>query len=50
MVRSVPESWTDLRQVDTFEAASDGRAMFRPDDLLLLRELVDNMIKNNYPK
>ena len=49
IVRSVPEAWTSLRQVDAFEAASGGQSLFRLDDLQLLRNLLDDLIKTNYP-
>ena len=41
---SVPVSWTSLRHVDDFERVSSGRCLFRPDDLVALREVVDSML------
>ena len=39
-LKSLPASWTDLEPVDAFVALSSGRALFRPDDLLRLAELL----------
>jgi len=41
---SVPVSWTSLRQVDDFERVASGRCLFRGDDLIVLRELVDSLL------
>ena len=41
---SVPVSWTSLRQVDDFERVASGRCLFRGDDLIVLRELVDALL------
>ena len=41
---SVPLSWTSLRHVDDFERVSSGRSLFRGDDLVVLRELVDSLL------
>lgn len=37
---SVLTSWTSLRDLDSFSAASSGRSWFRVDDLLRLSALV----------
>ena len=47
---SVPVAWTGLRQVDSFETVSAGRSLFRFDELISVRILVDELIKNYYPK
>jgi len=36
----IPVAWTSLAGVDPFVAAATGRALFRPEDLLRLSELV----------
>ena len=41
---SVPVSWTSLGQVDDFERVASGRCLFRGDDLIVLRELVDSLL------
>ena len=41
---SVPVSWTSLRRVDDFERVASGRSLFRADDLIALRELVDSLL------
>ncbi|MFH1740623.1 MAG: DUF5372 family protein [bacterium] len=39
---AVPIPWTDLEQIeDPFVSLSDGRAWFRPGDLLALAELIE---------
>ena len=43
-VRSLPRAWTDRRAVDDFERVSAGRSLFRADDLVALRALVDTLI------
>ena len=40
---SVPVSWTSLRQVDDFERVASGRCLFRGDDLIVLRAIVDSL-------
>lgn len=42
-LRLIPLAWTSLAGVDPFVAAAAGRAMFRPDDLMRLAELVRRM-------
>ena len=41
---SAPVSWTSLRKVDDFERVAAGRCLFRGDDLIVLRELVDTLL------
>ena len=41
---SVPVSWTSLRRVDDFERLASGRSLFRADDLVALREVVDSLL------
>ena len=41
---SAPVSWTSLRQVDDFERVASGRSLFRADDLIVLREVVDSLL------
>jgi len=41
---SMPVSWTDLRGIDDFERVSSGRSLFRADDLVALRVLVDSWL------
>ena len=43
-LRCLPRAWTNLRVIDDFERASAGRALFRMDDLLALRALVDTLM------
>jgi hypothetical protein len=38
-----PANWTDVGQADPFVALSEGRAMGRVEDLLRLRELVNDL-------
>jgi hypothetical protein len=42
-VRSLPASWTDVEAPDTFVVVSAGRALFRPEDLLALADLLDGL-------
>ena len=44
VLASVPVSWTSVRQVDDFERVASGRCLFRGDDLIVLRELVDVLL------
>ena len=44
VLASIPVSWTSLRRVDDFERVASGRCLFRGDDLLVLRELVDAIL------
>jgi hypothetical protein len=41
-LKSLPASWTSLRPVDAFVALSGGRALFRPEDLLRLADLLSD--------
>ena len=41
---SVPVSWTSLRRIDDFERVASGRSLFRADDLVALREVVDSLL------
>ena len=43
-IRCLPRAWTDLRVIDDFERVSAGRALFRMDDLVALRALVDALL------
>ena len=47
-LRCLPRAWTDLRVVDDFERASAGRALFRADDLVALRSLVDTLLDDQH--
>jgi len=38
---SIPVSWTSLRSVDDFERVSRGRSLWRTDDLVELRGIID---------
>jgi hypothetical protein len=42
-VRTMPRAWTDLAALGSFEAISNGRACFRPDDLTRLATLLDEL-------
>ena len=44
LLASIPISWTSLRRVDDFERVSSGRSLFRSDDLVELREVVDSLL------
>ena len=44
ILATVPVSWTSLRRVDDFERVSSGRSLFRSDDLVELREVVDSLV------
>ncbi len=46
-IDNVPLSWTNFREADDFERVSDGRSLFRPDDLLALVELVDTLLEGS---
>ena len=41
---SAPVSWTSLRRVDDFERVASGRSLFRAEDLVALREVVDSLL------
>jgi len=42
-IRTVPLAWTSLADVDPFEVISAGRTRFRPDDLVRLAALLDDL-------
>jgi Family of unknown function (DUF5372) len=42
---SMLASWTSLAERDLFDQASAGRSWFRPDDLLRLSALVDEVTR-----
>ena len=42
-IRTVPLAWTSLAVLDPFEVISAGRARFRPDDLVRLAALLDDV-------
>ena len=44
-VRSLARAWTSLAAPDPFEVISAGRACFRPEDLLRLAALLDEVQK-----
>ena len=44
ILATIPISWTSLRQADDFERVASGRCLFRGDDLIVLRELVDTLL------
>jgi len=46
-LRSILTSWTSLADADAFTQASHGRSWFRPDDLLRLGALVDELLGGN---
>ena len=43
-LRSMLTSWTSLADRDAFAEVSDGRSWLRTDDLLKLRELLDEAL------
>ena len=42
-LRALPAGWTDAAEAPIFVALAEGRAHFRPDDLLRLTELVGGL-------
>jgi hypothetical protein len=42
-VCSLPAAWTDVEEPDAFLVAAAGRSLFRPQDLLALAALVDDL-------
>ncbi len=42
-LKSLAASWTSLKVEDPFVAASGGRALFRPRDLLKLADLLESL-------
>jgi len=49
-VYSLPASWTDVEALDAFVAVSAGRSLFRPEDLLALRDLLDGLRPARRPR
>ena len=43
-LRSMLASWTNLADEELFARASAGRSWFRPDDLMRLRALLDELL------
>jgi hypothetical protein len=48
-LRSMLTSWTSLRELDSFMAASRGRSWFRVDDLLMLSTLTSKRPSTELP-
>jgi len=46
-IRTVPRGWTSLALADVFEVISAGRARFRPEDLVVLAALLDDLRKRD---
>ena len=46
-LKSLPASWTSFGAVDPFVALSGGQALFRPEDLLKLADLLDEIRKRD---
>ena len=44
---SIPVSWTSLRSVDDFERVSGGRSLWRIDDLVALRGIIDAHLESS---
>jgi hypothetical protein len=42
-LRSLPTRWTSLAPLDLFEVVAEGRARFRPSDLLQLADLIEGL-------
>ena len=42
-IGTVPRGWTSLAVPDVFEVISAGRSRFRPEDLVLLAALLDDL-------
>ena len=47
---SVSTSWTDIWVPNPFVEVSAGRALFRPDDLLALGRMIDEVVSANKGK
>jgi hypothetical protein len=43
-LRKLPVGWTSLAPVDVFQVVADGRAAFRPGDLIALARLVSELL------
>ncbi len=46
-LRSLLASWTDVDERDAFSQCSGGRSWLRPDDLMRLRALVDEIAESS---
>lgn len=42
-VHSLPAAWTDVEERDLFEVMSAGRSLFRPESLLALADLLEDL-------
>ena len=42
-IYSLPASWTDVEEPDAFASLAAGRSLFRVDDLVILRVLIDEL-------
>jgi hypothetical protein len=42
-MQSIPVAWTDLAPADPFVVLANGRALFRPPDLLALAQLIQTL-------
>jgi hypothetical protein len=49
-LRALPADWTDAADAPVFVALAEGRAHFRPDDLLRLVELVGGLMPRRESK
>ena len=47
MLVSIPVSWTSLRSVDDLERVSGGRSLWRIDDLVGLRGIIDAHLESS---
>jgi hypothetical protein len=48
-LRSMLASWTSVTNADPFTQASSGRSWFRPDDLVQLGILIDEVERQEAP-
>ena len=46
-IHTLPLAWTSLADPHPFELISAGRARFRPDDLIRLAALLDDVLRQN---
>lgn len=42
-MQSLPTTWTDAAEPDAFAVISAGRSALRPDDLLVLAEVLESL-------
>jgi len=49
-VYSLPASWTDVEGPDAFAVLSAGRSLFRPEELLALADLLDDLQPAERPR